>query len=246
MTIRVPGWPAGCRSPARGPTRGFRVPRASRAGSRALRGRPGGRCHRNRSSPGRVSTRRTARRPRPVRRHREEDGVVHDGGVPGRTSVPVRNRSGQVRVDQEAVVVVGAGAVGGRGCVGLRHRDRHNASPRAQGARCRGRGGAPVVVLLGSPGRRGRRRARLCLGGRLLAVLAVLAGAAGQHHGHQEDQGSEHCAESHAPCLACGQGTASPGGRAVTTSVHDRQVHLRVVERHGARGCGCSYRRRRR
>jgi hypothetical protein len=95
----------------------------------------------------------------------EEDHVVHDVGVArqhlgaGEPGVLL-----EARVQQEAAVVVGAGAVGGVGRVAARHRDRRTGLAGTQLLGLRGLG---IVAAAVRPGRcllRGRGGARRLLG----------------------------------------------------------------------------------
>ena len=114
------------------------------------------------------------------RRDLEQDHVVHDVGVAGQ-----HLRAGEpgvlveLGVEQEAPVVVGAGAVGRGRRVGARHGDRRTRLPRAQPSGLRRLG--VVAAVPGLPGlcgllgvRRGRaRRGVRGLGGRLVGVTGA-------------------------------------------------------------------------
>ena len=119
-----------------------------------------------------------------VRRQLEHDHVVHDLRV-AREDVGAGEEGVllELRVEDEAAVVVGADAVGRGRRVGLRHRQRHPPLPRAQrpGLGGRGRGGGRVVTLVAVAGVRGLARRGPRRGGRL--VVGLRRPAAGQQQG---------------------------------------------------------------
>ena len=118
-----------------------RLPAAGRPGAEPrrvveLRRCRAARCRRSRSSPRPASAASSCLGVGDlVGRHREEDHVVHDVGVARQHERPGEERVlGQLRVEQEAAVVVGADAVGGRrACTTLGHPQRHRVSPARSG-----------------------------------------------------------------------------------------------------------------
>ena len=168
------------------------------------------------------------------RRDLEQDHVVHDVGVAGQ-----HLRAGEpgvlveLGVEQEAPVVVGAGAVGRGRRVRARHGDRRTRLPRAQRvgtspARRSGRCAPAVPGLCGLLGvRRGRaRRGVRGLGGRLVGVTGAVAAAAG---GQGEEPGGEQGRER-------GAGAGRHGRRATWRL---RPASRTCATSRRARGGGC-------
>ena len=125
-------------------------------------------------------------------------------GCPGRTLLPVRNASCvEVRVEQEAAVVVGADAVGRRRRVGLA------ASAASSAARpCAAASASPASAVVGAV-RRPRRRVVLDAAG------AAVGGPAASASGRCCRRGRSSASASAATGEQRRRGAAHPGGQAI-------------------------------
>ena len=194
---------------------------------RGSRSRPRARCRRSRSSPRRASAASLASASATWSGStRNRITWWTTSGLPGSTLVPVRKTSCvELRVEQEAAVVVGADAVRRRGRVRLRHPSASSAARPSRQRRQLGRRGAASGWASTSGGRGGGRAATR---GRRPA-----AGAGPEPLAPQRGQrAARHAAASAAAARAAAPATRArgghPGGQVIGAA--GEQVHVGVED----------------